>query len=193
MANPNAWTLVGDTSSSWNGSREIDLREQIHLFLFGDPTHVAHGSYYIIRRMRRDSKGQPVRCTCSQNLYFDTPKNAGRRCRHCNGEGFLSDDTIVTGYLSRDYPHTGLEDLDKFGQWGPVTPMLYLEYDALASPGLGEQDKIIEPVKDLEGKLLSPIELNASFTIMIVNQLRSDRGRVEYIRLRLGEEHKYAS
>lgn len=182
---PNPWALTSiDTNKS-----EIDLRKHIKEILHGaGPGTTPKGTPFLLRKARFDDAGKLVVCSCRGSVAGESPKNVGHRCRFCDGEGFLWDDTRVIGYLSWEFPQENISEGKEYGRWSPESPLLYLEYYHV----INLNDIIIEPVKDAEGVVLSPIQIKKRFNILSIHELRGDYGRIEYFRLRLGEKHNYA-
>lgn len=183
MINP--WSL----SSFHSSSGEINLREILQEFLFGNSGGaIPKGSYYIIRQLKLDDNNKPIECTCRTNVYKESPKNKGSLCRFCKGEGFLWEDKLVTGYLYIEYPSSNLNRPEPFGSISPQPPILFLDHTNIVR----EYDKILEPLKDSEGKLISPLKINKRYSVTNVDSMRGDNGRVEFIRVRLSEGSLYA-
>jgi len=182
----NPWSLSSFTSSGG----EPDLRQVFRSFIFGTgPGSVPKGTYFIIRHMRTDEKGTRISCTCRTDGQQEAAQNVGHLCRFCGGEGYLWDDTLIKGYLSWEYPQEDVSRGRPFGRWSPEAPVLYLEYNS----EIAVHDRILEPEKDFEGNLINPLQTESRYAVVAVHKMRGDRGRIEYIRVRLGEVHKNAT
>ena len=180
----NPWGMAGykDPTS------EISLRDEIAKILHGKAFGMeAHGTTFIHRRMRHNEKGGLIYCNCSDNPQLNSPKNLGNVCRFCDGEGALYDEQFIVGYFTYDYPNISAQKATEFGTWNPNAPVLFVEYFV----EIDERDIILEPLKDTEGRMVSPIRIDRRFVIANKDVERSDNGRIEYIRLRLTQRHQH--
>ena len=166
------------------GRLELDLRKELNNFMFGSSDEIAKGGLFILRRMDTkpgivyaNSEDDLIPCDCK-----DTPENEPEKdykCDKCDGEGYLSKDIIVSGYKTNRFEYN---DIEKYKEWGKHTiPMsfFYIEY---FSP-ITRFDKILEPVIDLEGQIVTPVEILQSHNIHMAERYRGDNSRTEYWRL----------
>jgi hypothetical protein len=190
MAITNPWNLIrsgaGDLLRTANG-REIDIRNELHKMLYGDIVTgvLPHGRILVVRHFRRDSENERVKCEACGDLTGGSPhKNVNNKCRFCAGEGFLFNDSIHTGYIQNQYPWTGQEE--PFGILNINGPTVFFEYYVV----LTENDKILEPALDTEGKIVNNIiVIEKRFSVEDANVMRGDFGRIEYIRARIAQEN----
>ena len=163
--------------------KEIDLRDHMDRILFGDDITMPHGQIFIIRHMRKDSKNHLIPCpTCNTGVTHEGTKNY--KCSYCAGEGNLWDDSFQIGYQSDETPsmrYTG--KLETIGEFNSGLPFIFFRYDTV----IDLQDKIIEPLLTTEGEVTSPVVINRTYKIPWLRELRSDNGRIEYIKVRVVE------
>jgi len=182
---PSRTTSVGlesDTGRIWpiSGSGgEIDLRQEFYEFLYGSPTEVAKGRPAILRRMRRDSDGNLVRCPCVDELTGEPDKDTF--CPYCWGEGSLFDEEWITVYKMLVSTHEGMVRKNQPHEPGVSNiPFVFFYCEYFISPT--RQDRIIEVSLDTSGRVVTPIVREAIYTIATPEAFRSDNGRVEYWR-----------
>jgi intein/homing endonuclease len=61
--------------------KELDLRKEINRLLYGAIDEEAKGRWSLLRRMRRDSNGNRIRCACRDNVTDEPDKDY--YCRYC--------------------------------------------------------------------------------------------------------------
>lgn len=166
------------------GRLELDLRKELNKFMFGASDEIAKGGLFILRKMdTRDgivyanSEDDLIPCLCK--IPTEHEPEIDYRCDKCDGEGYLFKDIIVPGYKTNRFEY---QDIEKYKSWGKHTismSFFYIEYfDAV-----NRYDKVIEPVIDLEGKVVTPVEVLHSHNIHMAERYRGDYGRTEYWRL----------
>lgn len=164
------------------GLVEIDLRKELNQFMMGAPGEIAKGGLYILRKMLlRPSVVTPLfdsdlqACSCK-----DATENEPEiSCNICDGEGYLFEDKIVPGYKSNRFEY---QDVEKRQVWGKETTAMsffYIEY----FDTINRYDKLLEPVIDIEGRLISPVSVIQRNNIHMAERYRSDNSRTEYWRL----------
>ncbi len=165
------------------GPREINIRKEVNQFLFGSSQERARGQTYVLRRMRLrsgvlypSSTGDLIKCGC-----ISRSGEPGRdySCNKCDGEGFLFDEEIVTGYKTNRFEY---QDVEKFEEWGKETHAIsffYIEYHE----NISRYDKLIEPAITESGKLVSPLKMHAKHNVHMAERFRADGGRTEFWRL----------
>jgi len=186
MARPNLFRneVRGGRSYSTSSS-EIDLREHFDLFIYGnDKGVIAHGRPFIIRRLRRDSSGNPDYCTCTRVSQTIEPDPD---CSYCQGEGYLYDADWLIGYTMLGGADSGLVARQTWMPPGAVRidyRIFFFRYDADIKYG----DKIVIPALDIEGVPVQPLAVEAVHKPQTVAEMRSDGGRLEYYTLYSREE-----
>lgn len=185
MARYNPFPLAGS-------SVEIDLRKELNRTMFGAGDEIKKGAINILRRMRRKESlrlpngmyKMPVssrdleRCPCVTETVHHEP-NKEYPCPECFGEGYLFDDEIVTAYKTNKFEYTDTERNKPWGKNIVSMSFFYVEY----YKNISRFDKIIEPLHDLEGRIISPMSVLHTHNIHMAEEFRSDRGRTEYWRL----------
>lgn len=156
------------------GNREIDLRVELQRTFFGASDEVRKAKKGILRKMRRDSDGEHVRCPCRDKCTDEPDKDF--YCRYCLGMGFLWDEREIVYYKNED----SFNKQEGF--------LFYLQYDE----ELSTEDYIIEINLDKEGEPVMPVERQTFFDIVRAQAYRSDRGRIEFWQVRAKEERKWS-
>jgi len=185
MSNP--WTSYISTLRATT-ARELDLRYELHEILFGNPTKnmLPHGRIFIIRRFRRDTDNERVPCTCLNPNFNRPARNPSHKCRFCDAEGYLFEDHFVVGYFSMEYPQPFSTKEESFGSLEAIAPSVYFEYNVQVD----EKDYILEPYLTEEGELADgPVKIKRRLKINVCQEMRADRGRIEYLRCRVSEDH----
>lgn len=164
------------------GRKELDLRKELNRFMFGAPDEIAKGALVVLRRMKRiEGIDSPVTekdllpCSCKDPTENEPEIN----CDICDGEGYLFDDIVVPGYKTNRFEY---QDIEKYKMWGKNTTSMsffYVEYFDMIS----RFDKIIEPVTDRDGILITPLRVLFEHNVHMAERFRSDYGRIEYWRL----------
>lgn len=168
---------------------EIGLREEYDKLILGIGEKIRHGHPMILRKARRDDKGFPLLCTCSEE---DPHRQGSRECVYCLGEGFLWDESWTIGYVMSVNSENGKTNTSVRMPSGNVKgnyKVFFLRYDAQINYG----DKIIEVRLDEEGK----VRLSSTKKSFIrkeihkpqtISEMRSDNGRLEYYSIYCREE-----
>jgi len=192
---PNRPSLFGANSSrdlfavSASGSSvgatygEVKLREEFDDLLFGFTSGIRHGHLIVVRNMRRDSEGEPVVCTCKQELSTDADPD----CVYCQGEGFLWDESWHWTYSMYSGSDTGLANRVVRMPYGLMRidyRVFYVRFDTDIKYG----DKIIEMKLDDEGSPVVPYIRESIYMPQTIQKYRSDNGRVEYIAVACRED-----
>ena len=163
---------------------EIDLRKELNDILFGSREEIAKGQMVVVRRMRRkDGVVYPATTdelvTCSCKLDRHNEPSIDYKCVKCDGEGYLFDEQIVVGYKTNRFEY---QDIEKYMPWGKNTTAIsffYIEYHE----DLTRFDKVIEPVIDTNGKMVSPVSPLMKHNVHMAERFRLDNSRTEYWRL----------
>ena len=164
-----------------SGAIEIDLRKELNQFMMGAPGEIPKGGLYILRHMLlRPGVINPLSdadlmiCSCKDETENEPEIN----CDICDGEGYLFEDKIIPGYKTNRFEY---QDVEKRQIWGKETTAMsffYLEYFDTIS----HYDKVLEPVIDTEGRLVTPVSVIQRNNIHMAERYRSDNSRTEYWR-----------
>jgi hypothetical protein len=168
-------------SVPYSQGTEIDLREELSRTLYGAVDEVKKGRIGLLRKMRRNSSGELLRCVCRDNLT-DEP-DSDTYCRYCLGHGYYWDESKITYF----------KDDDSFRRHEGVTKeyedsIFYVEYNVPVT----DDDYIIEISVDSNGNVIIPIERIGFFKILKADPMRSDNGRIEFFQIRTKEERKWS-
>lgn len=158
------------------GYSEIDLRAEFDNLIYGGAGSISHGRPFLIRRMRRDSDDNLLKCSCVDA----NTREPDYSCPYCQGEGYYWDETWITGYASYIGADGGLANRARFLRPGIVradTKIFYFRYDTI----LTYYDKIVEVRLDVEGNPVVPYKRESIYKPQTINVYRSDHGRAEYV------------
>lgn len=169
MSNPH-----GSMYNNSDSYLELNLRTELNRTLNGASDEIKKGRIGLLRRMRRNSDGDPIRCSC-RDAQTDEPSFDGH-CRYCKGMGFLWDERKIVYYKNEDSFQEGKGFL------------FYLQYDK----DIDKYDYLIELVVDKEGIPVVPAQRRKLFKLSDIREYKSDRGRLEYFRARGLEERKWS-
>jgi hypothetical protein len=162
---------------------EPDMRAELTRLL-----HIEkRGSFYIYRRVRRDADGFPIIADSSLTNRSAEPTYGTNK-----GMKYLFDDYMVIGYRSEGttfHEHGKIKD---YGDSRTDAVCLFVEYDFLYKHTNNLQDisdefdKVIIPVTDINGNVISPLRIQTQFDIGSVEPYRLDGfGRVEFFKINL--------
>lgn len=170
---------------SITGSREIDLRYEFDQIIFGGPTSIPHGHKLLLRKMRRDSDGSLLYCSCVDSITKEPDTEL--QCPFCLGEGKYFDEDWLIGFSSYVGADGGLSNRQISLFPGPIKvdyKVFYLRYDT----DITYDDKIVELQLDTEGTPIVPYKREVIYKPQTIVKYRSDRGRIEYIAVYCREE-----
>ena len=166
---------------------EPDIRDEIHKIVVTEN----RGPVFIYRRVRRDEKGLPIlspsrQSNRSREISMDIPSNVS------DSMGYLFDDYGMRGYLDLTLPDHYPGRIQGAGDSRNENKVLILEYDCLykitgsKTDMPDEKDQIIIPKTDIEGVVLSPLQVSEIYYVSTVEAFRLDgNGRIEYYKLNL--------
>jgi len=162
---------------------EPDLRQELKRILFEE----GRGSYFVYRRVRRDTEGKPILASSTlTNRSAEAPFGTNK------GMKYLFDDYIVVGYLSEGstFHETGI--VKNYGDSRTDKNTLFLEHDVLykITNNIKDMpdtyDKIFVPETDINGTVVSPLKSFMMYDIGSPEPFRLDEmGRVEFFKLNL--------
>lgn len=183
--NLNIWSTSSTSTGAANlvGTRkEGDMRQELINMFDGTSTEIPKAQRGVYRRMRTDSAGALVPCSC---VDVDTGEpDRDPPCPFCDGMGYLWDEVwfdyykIVTGIeaalsLREDYEEPGTLNVPR------VT--FYTKYDISPVIIRGQVfDRIVEVERDVEGNVTRPYRRSRIYRIGSAIDFRADNGRLEY-------------
>ena len=89
------------------------------------------------------------------------------------------DEEIIIGYKTNRFEY---QDVEKQQLWGKDTyavSFFYVEYHE----SISRFDKLVEPIIDAEGNIVTPVKENLKHNIHMAERFRADAGRTEFWRL----------
>lgn len=162
---------------------DIDLRKELTKILSAEK----EGSFFVYRRVRRDSQGHPIIADSSLTNRSAEPTFGTNK-----GMKYLFDDYTIRGYLSEGSTFHEPGKVVKYGDSRTDSGMLFVEFDTLYKITGSKldmpdaYDKIILPEFNIEGELTSPLKVRLRFDIGSVEPYRlSAFGRVEFFKINL--------
>jgi len=161
---------------------EGDLRDELAKFLYGSSREIPKAQRGLYRKMKVDSSGNRIRCSCVDSVTGEPDKNPP--CPYCLGAGYLWDEVwfdyykIVTGIeaalsLRENFVDPGGTNIPR------VTFYTSYDIDPVIINGYCN-DQIVELKRDAEGNLVIPYQRTRIYRIGSAIDLRSDNGRIEY-------------
>lgn len=153
---------------------ELNLRNEFNRTLIGAVDEIEKARIGLLRRMRRDSDGLPIRCPCRDKQTDESDRDS--YCRVCHSMGFLWDEYKMLYYKNE----SSFVDGTGF--------LFYLQYDK----DIDTYDYLVEVNVDRNGELTSPIERKAIFNISNARSFKADNGRIEYWQVTALEERKWS-
>lgn len=176
-------SYINPYSSTPRIGREPDLRKEMTRLLHQE----RRGSFYIYRRVRRDSAGYPIIADSSL-----TNRSAEATFETNKGMKYLFDDYMIIGYRSEGTTFHEHGKIKNYGDSRTDAVCIFAEYDFLfkhtnnASDLPDEFDKIIVPLTDINGNVASPLRIHSQFDIGSVEPYRLDEfGRVEFFKINI--------
>jgi hypothetical protein len=153
---------------------ELDLRVEFDNLLFGTSDSPRHGHLVLLRKARRDSNNKPLPCPCTSGHVYQNPDVT---CVYCDGEGFLWDESWYWCYSMHAGEKLTSQKYLPFGGVRVDYRIFYFRFDTPLLYG----DKIVEVVMDTEGNPVSPYIRRSIYLPSVIEEHRSDNGRIEYI------------
>jgi len=154
---------------------ELDLRVELLKTLLGASDELAKGRIGLIRRMRRDTAGKLIKCSCRDTVSDEPDRDF--YCRYCLGHGYFWDESNIVYYKN----DRSLKEAEQY----------YFYIRDTVEPT--REDYLIELKVDLEGRPVDPIERLESYKILECEPFRADSGRVEYWRFKCALERKWSA
>jgi hypothetical protein len=167
--------------------KEINLREELSDLLIDTEKN----TWFLYRRVRLDERDLPVKHPeVFNNRNGEIIRDTNNHIATNNGN--LFDDYVVPGYLNHAQSYSMYNRFRDPGEDKTDSKTAYFKYDFLeqatgikdAIPKL--HDKIYLLKLDIEGAVISPLEVQIYYDILSIDSYRLDsRGRIEYYRFRL--------
>lgn len=158
---------------------EVDLRDEMQRFLYGDGCEIPKGRKGFLRRMRTNDAGNLIQCPCVDPLTHEPDLDS--LCPYCLGESYLWDEELIT-YYKVIIGGSGLASKIQKTVPGELNiPFVFWYTEHIVNPTL--KDRLIEVKLDLEGNVILPLDRIGVYRLETVEPFRSDHGRVEYFRL----------
>lgn len=166
-------------------SKEVDLRKELHDFMNGSIFEEQKSRLGLLRKMKRDGNGNPIKCACRSSLTEEPDQ--GDFCRYCYGHGYYWTEEIVRFYHNQS-SFGKASDGKPFGrQFEYDKDFFYFEY----SKEITNIDYIILVKLDRDGQVITPVKREEFFKVIAVDNYRSDNSRVEFVRVKATEERKW--
>lgn len=160
---------------------EIDLREEFDSIINGGNGEIPKGTWFILRKMRRDSDGVITICpVCTEDGTKEPTRDYP--CPYCLGSGYLWDEEWVKGYkvtITAPAGATAKANLVKhdIGEIYMPGARFWLPWDTVVT----RRDRLTEVELDKEGNIIQPLNRLNNYEIELLRDLRGDYGRVEFI------------
>lgn len=158
----------------------VDLRSEFNNLILGYHGETPIGRSFILRRMRRDSSENLVPCICVDDLTQEPDRDL-YVCPYCLGTGNLWDEELVTAYKVVASAPGGSNAAVNFPKARSGTLYIpaarfFLSYDVNPK----KDDRIVEIETDSAGNPVIPYNRIAIFEFMLVKDMRSDNGQIDY-------------
>jgi hypothetical protein len=161
-----------DPYRNLHSKKEIDLRQELDKTFFGAADEIPKSLTGLLRRMRRDSNGAPIKCPCRDHITDEPDRDS--YCPVCLSMGFLWDEVEVNYYKNGE---------EKSGD------TIFFIQDNIPITSI---DYIITIKLDNEGEIIQPIRRDYYYKILEAIKFRSDNGRIEYVKLRTKYDPKWS-
>jgi hypothetical protein len=154
-------------------------------FPFRKDTHTAKGKGQplLLRKIRRDSDGEKIPCTCNDPVTHEGDGDA--HCAYCDGVGFLWDELWFLGYVTHSASFVGtsmtLREMTMPGFIQTDEPFLYTFYYVTVQ----KDDWVCQPALDEEGNVIQPIRMQHRNRVISQFPMRMDGARIEYWKYKL--------
>ena len=148
-----------DISNIEKDMEDIDLRKEVEMLIEEYGVEMLY-----IRNNRK------LKCRC----YNNRTKDGDTNCKICGGSGFVSILERVKG-IYQNYDETGFVRETEVGDVTSNTVIFY--FNEKTVPVVG--DRILLVAYDRTTSIPVPININKSMSIISVDPIRGDRGRIE--------------
>jgi hypothetical protein len=166
------------TSSS---GKELNLREELRRLLYGAADEEAKGRVGLLRKIRLDTAGEPLRCPCRDKLTDES--DLDYYCRSCLGQGWFWDEIKIVYYRNDDsFRKVQGKNQEYEGD----------DFFVGYSQAITTRDLIVVTQLDEDGNIVVPVVRECIFKIVSADPFRADHGRIEFWRLRAVETRKWS-
>jgi len=166
--------------------KEIDLRQEMSDLLFGSAGEVPKGRVGLLRRMRKDTNGDLIKCPCRSKITDEPDKDY--YCRYCLGHGYFWDETKIVYYRNDDSFRKEKSDNPNYRGQEFEADDFFLQHHEVITP----DDFIIVVKLDVDGSIAQPLQREDIFRIWSADKFRADNARVEFWRVRAERERKWS-
>lgn len=165
---------------------EPSMRDEMINTLQGKSPEMAKKMPALLRKMRRDDSGLLVPCECVDLVTHEQDKD--NFCPLCHGDGHKWDEKYMDVYKVAIKSDVGNATKERSFDAGMLNISVTDFYTDYAEP-VTEDDKVVELVLDLEGRVIKPAKRLKLHRIVSVIDYRADNGRVEYLKIGCFEEN----
>jgi hypothetical protein len=156
------------------------MRQEFINTIEGLSPEVAKGQPGLLRKMRRNTDGSLIPCSCVHDITNEPDKD--RFCPICFGEGYLWDENDIQFY--RVYKESDASNIDKNNLRKPGLinqpfVVFYVRYDA----EITKEDKLVELELEHDGTASDPMTRKRLFRIGNLWDFRADNGKLEYFKV----------
>jgi hypothetical protein len=159
---------------------EVNLRREMYHTMYGHFPELPKGQMHIFRKMRRDANLNLLPCPCTSSITQEPDLDF--YCPICMGEGYYWDEQFFEGYKVVVKSDVGNAQREKLLSPGLINIPIVTFYTK-ADLDFTLNDRIVEIIRDHEGKPIQPYKRKYIYRIDAPIDLRSDHGRLEYWKL----------
>ena len=153
---------------------EPDMRKELNNMFDGIFPEIAKKQPGILRKFRRDAKGNRLPCDCIDPNTKEPDKDTF--CPFCQGEGHYWDEIPMDIYKVQQSVSGLAENTQGPGLMNNPLMVFYTR----SRVEMTKEDKLIELVLDEDGELVEPVRRKQLYRIGSLVDYRADNGRLEY-------------
>ena len=171
-----AGTVILDITTMSNLTNELNIKEELDLFLDGTDFGTPKYNVFVLRKTRLGGDGHRINCgTC-----WNHETQEGRLgCPDCDGVGYLWDEKLIIGYIYRpqyirltdEMQHATGVALSQNKSMTLITPIQFKFSDG---------ENVILPYLTDDGAIMAPIKVQEKYIITAAQVIRLDNGKAEY-------------
>lgn len=152
----------------------IDLQDEMVSFLYGSEKEPPKGRQVLIRRMRRDSQGQTIQCSCVDNKTKEADLDT--MCPYCLGSKYYWDEESQVAYwhnspVDEELKVPFIDTGDRF--------YFYFKYEVYPT----KQDEVIILGLTSSGNLIKPLTRKNLYNIIAIREFREDNRKLAFWRV----------
>jgi len=168
-----------DFYGAGSGISEIDLRSEMDNTIFGTnfPPEIGKGQPGILRKFRRDSSNNKIKCSCVDKVTGEATRES--LCPSCMGEKYLWDESNIKFYISTVETESQLADRENL-RMNAVHNTPFFVFHFPSSYDLTDGDKIVRLILDREGNPVHPFKRRDVYRLSALRDMRLDNGRLEF-------------